>query len=394
MSESKSELRRPFFYDFTLADSTFYFSMFFYNALCRGNLDNDQVEILEVFPDIPADRGLVYFGIYKFKSYLLLSPYCNKDDLLVYDIEHAKFSKLHNKGEIEFYSSAVFESKEDLYIVSKKTAEVNKINIQKHSVECLSFPGYMTENARICEIVRVRHLLYIPFNAKKILLIFDMDKEELIHRDFPENISFIATISYWNDKFWLTGSDRKIYTWKLGEKKAEAVAEFPDEVKLFYDGGIWFANSLIHENILWLFPCYSDLILKYNLHTKKTETVKIAVEEESAEQLEEELKSGRYLVEKYNIVQKCGNYAFFRSSKTRLLYELNLQDDNIHAHDLRVKNIYNQQIYPPATDGVMLEKSYTDGLKFLIKTLNKQTTNKEKRHDQTVGKIINMYMNK
>ena len=94
---------------------------------------------------------------------------------------------------------------------------------------------------------------------------------------------------------------------------------------------------------------------------------------------------------KYSIVQKYDNKVFFLSSKTRILYELNLEDNSICRHILKVINIYNNQIYPSVENGIMLENNYTEGLKCLIKCqisdLKKITT--QKSVGQTIYKTIN-----
>ena len=47
-------LQRPFFYDVAIEENTIFFPIMRFNALCKGSLINDEVEILNIFPDIPT----------------------------------------------------------------------------------------------------------------------------------------------------------------------------------------------------------------------------------------------------------------------------------------------------------------------------------------------------
>lgn len=393
MSNHARTSQRHFFYDFALAGNEIYFSTGVYNALCRANLSNDQVEVLKTFPDIPENRGLAYYGIYRLNEYILLCPYNGSDDFLLYDMKADTFRKLTNHGQISFYSGAVWEKDKMLYIVSGKTAEIYKVNPQNFSVKLLSCKKYVTDNACISEIVRLEDLLYIPFNQKGIMLIFDIEKEEYTHFPYPENVSNVATMCYYDGKFWTTGKDRKILKWQADERVASEVAEVPNDVTLLAEGCNWFGRSCIYNNILWLIPNCSDSILKYNFLTEQIEKVEIAGEEESVEQLEEELKHGRYMNSKYNAIKRCGNNVFFLSPKTRIFYEINLDTGNVARHDFCVKNIYNGRIYPSPANGVAFEQSYANGLECLISYIEKENSNQKEINDELIGKTIHCYIN-
>ena len=193
---------------------------------------------------------------------------------------------------------------------------------------------------------------------------------------------------------WITGKNNKLYKWKLCETKAHEVAEYPGNIKLFYKENIWFSHSFIYNDTLWLFPCYADAILKYNLLTNKFEKIEIMGEEESIDQIEEELKNGRGFASKYGRVYKCGNKVYFLSSKTRIFYELNLQTCEIIRHDFKVNNNYNGQIYPPSVKGIMSEMYYSGGIKCLIKGWKSGIVkdNMRKHPDNSFGKILHDYI--
>lgn len=378
-------LRRPFFYDWANDDNVVYFSMCYYNALCRADLSNDEVEIIATFPDIPYEKGNEYFGIYKFGDYLLLGPIRNREDFFVYDILNSKFSKISNLEENSFYSIRIFERDSCLYIISAKSAEVNKIDLQDFSVKHMACKQFTIDNAQVVEVVRVEDLIYIPLNEKRKLLIFSMEKEEFKYCEFPSNITFIATIIYYNNRFWLTGKTKKVYAWNIDETMAQEVVDFPEDIRLFFPRNIWFANSFVYNDCLWLFPAFADSIIKYDILTGKLEKFELIGEEESLDlkQIEEELQTRRRFPAKYGVVKKVENRVFFLSSKTRIFYELDLLTDRVSIHDFKMINTFNGQIYPP---GEMAEINI--GVDGLIRSLIKSGTNIEMKKKKMSGKAI------
>ena len=388
MSLDTKRFRRPFFYDWVVDNHMIYFSMCNYNALCRANLDNSQVEIIATLPDIPCEKGNEYFGIYQYKNYLLLGPLKSTSDFLVYDILNSRFIKILSEGEKSFYSSRVFEKGGFLYVVSAKTAEVNKIDLQNLSIKRIMCKQFFPDNAQINEIAKVDDLLYIPLNQEKKLLIFSMENENYRYCEFPINVSFISTIEFYGDKFWITGESKKLYVWNIGETKAQERANFPDDIKLFYPRNIWFGNSYIYNDCLWLFPAYADSILKYNIITNKMEKYEILGEEESAEQMEVEWENGRRFAAKYGIVKKHGSKVFFLSSKTKLFYQLDLLENHIDKYDFKMINIYNNQIYPP---GIMTEINF--GVDGLIRSVMRSSISVGIKKEKMIGENIYNFTN-
>ncbi len=387
-------LQRPFFYDMAVDDNSIYFPMAFYNALCKGNLTNNQVNILAVFPETPSYEYCAYAGVFNFKNYLLFDPHkYNKNKyFLLYDCSRSKFIKLPNED--NSCSNSIYERNGKIYCVSRNTAQINVIDLQKLSVKCISCNKHISDNAQTYEMVKVDGMIYIPQNEKRIMVVFDLDREEFRYYDFPINIICIVTICYVDGEFWITQKNNKLYKWKMGEIEAHEVAEYPGNIKLFYKENIWFSHSFTYKETLWLFPCYTDAILNYNLLTNKFEKIEIMGEEESIDQVEEELKNGRGFATKYGRVHKCGDKVYFLSSKTRIFYELNLHTRNISRHIFKVNNNYNNQLYPPSVKGIMSEIYYTEGIKYLIKGWESGVVkdNMRKHLDKPIGKIINDYI--
>ena len=382
-------LKRPFYYDFIIEDGSIYFPLANYNALCKGNLLNDQVDILDIFPGIPLNKRVSYTGIYKYRDYILFS-YMG-EDIIVYDIVHCNFFRLEGDRKVNFSSSTVYEKDKYLYVVSTFNGGVYRIDFNEASIVCVTPMEYIGGNSLVGEVIRVGDVIFIPLNQKRLLVEFDMEKESFKYHEVPDNISLVNTLNFAHDRFWITGSDKKLYTWNIRDNEVIICNEFTGYVKLFYQEKIWFGNSVFYNNTLWLFPGYADNILKYNLLTKQFEKIEIEGEEE----IEGDPYGGRFFKIKYRIIQKCDNKIYFTSSKTRILYELNLKTDYITKHLLNAKNIDNNQIDPSPEGGLMLEQNYTNGLGCLIKNLTRKNVNKSmsKTKKEVCGKSINNYIN-
>lgn len=263
---------------------------------------------------------------------------------------------------------------------------MNRIDLKDFSIKRIICKELSIDNGQVTNVARVDDLLYIPLNQKKKILLFNMQDEEFRYCEFPSNISFMATIDYYNDRFWITGERKSIYAWDVNESEAKKIAEFPGDIKLFYNGNTWFGNSIIHNNNLWLFPTFADCILRYDMLANKVEKFEIVSEEESCEQIEKELKNGRRFASKYGVVKRDGNRVLFLSSKTRIFYELDLLTNRVYVHDFEMINIYKNQIYPPLIDNQISEWNY--GLKGLIKFISKNSVSREILIEKIIGKTI------
>lgn len=391
--ELQSTLKRPFFYDCIIEDQTIYFPLANYNAICKGNLINDQVDIINTFPDIPADKRVAGCGMFRSGDvFLFYTSADDKQEVLSYDFLQNTFSKLSSNKNINFRSNTVFEKNGNIYICVVLASRIYKVDLCNNCMSCIVAANDLKENFLPTEITRKDDLIFFPLNQQKVLLIFNLQNEEYETIEFPSNISYVATLCYHNEKLWITGEDRKIYVWDVREKETSACVEFPDEVQPFFlrdnKRFIGFGNSLIYENDLWLFPICTDVIIKYNIMSGNFEKIDIPGEEEV-----DGSEENRFFKNKYGIVKKNGDKVFFLSSKTRILYELNLVTNNIHKHDLKVKDIYNGKIYPPPMDGIMMERLYTSGLESMLRSVELDTENVTMSRGDQVGEAIYKYIN-
>lgn len=381
---NKQRMCLPFFYDCIIEKNTIYFPMANYNAMCKADLENNEVDIIDIFPNIASDERTAYTGMFKYKNYFLFSQHPKVGTgILVYNIIESKFSMLTSK-DVRFYANDVFTFGEALYIVSKAKAEIYKVDFTDFSVKRIGYKIRLVENeTNVGEVVRRGNYIFIPFNTNRIVLVFDMLTETFRFYEFPENIPVITTMSFFDDNWWITGVDKKIYVWNMEANTISENIDFPCNIKLFYSGETWFGNSFIYKNILWLFPVYADGILKYNILTKKLEKFGIPGEEE----MEGVLEDGRFFVSKYGMVRRLNSEVFFLSSKTRILYELNLETNDIQSHIFKVNNIYNGKLYPDYANGIVAESYYAQGIRNLMHIQKGNNLIIEKK-DVSVGEVI------
>ena len=388
MSE-KIRVSKPFFYDCMIENNIIYFPLANYNAICKASLHSDQADIMGVFPNIPAYEMVSYAGVYKYKEYFLFSPNPKVGkNILLYNSLECKFSELKVENSY-FRSDDVFENNEYIYIVSRTNAEIYKVDMQNASIKRIKYKEFSSDTVEIGELVRKGNSIFISLNSGRIMVIFDMDREEFQYIKYPSNLAGISTICFYRGEWWITGADKKVYCWKLGEDESYESAEFPDNISLYYQKEVWFARSFIYNGILWLFPVFADAILKYDILKKLFEKVEILGEEES----EKYFENGRFFLSKYGIVKQHNRTVFFLSSKTRILYEMDLETNEIQKHCLKINNIYNGKLFPESVNGVFKEEWYTEGLKDLIR--EQAGAHKAAVKERTkIGKNINDNINK
>lgn len=375
------------FYDFIIEGNTIYFPLANYNALCKGSLIDGRIEIIDAFPDIPPDKRETCMGIYKFKDYLLCEDSISGNSILVYNILQHRFSKLSTKKNNIFFSGTVFEKNNYVYIVSAATADIYKIDLQKNSLQCFTCNEYVSDDVQMGSIVRIGNSIFMPLNYKKVMLIFELEKEKFECYKYPENITNIYGLSHQGDKLWIIGEDKKIYTWSVKEREAYVYAGFPDYIEPSLLEAIYHGHSFINKDILWIFPLKTTIILKYNILTGQLEKLDVLDEEEK------KAKAGQSGGFDYDIVKNVGDKVFFLSFKTRILYELDLITSDIQNHRFPIVNMFNGQFYPMPVDGKMYEDSYINGLDLLLESIAEYSKDAKVMEKGNVGKAINKYIN-
>lgn len=216
MSE-KIRVSKPFFYDCMIENNIIYFPLANYNAICKASLHSDQADIMGVFPNIPAYEMVSYAGVYKYKEYFLFSPNPKVGkNILLYNSLECKFSELKVENSY-FRSDDVFENNEYIYIVSRTNAEIYKVDMQNASIKRIKYKEFSSDTVEIGELVRKGNSIFISLNSGRIMVIFDMDREEFQYIKYPSNLAGISTICFYRGEWWITGADKKVYCWKLGE---------------------------------------------------------------------------------------------------------------------------------------------------------------------------------
>lgn len=368
------------FPDYVIEDDMIYFPLANYNALCRGNLLNNNVEIIQTFPDAKADQRYICIGIYKMESYLLCYIYGSKD-IIVYDILRHDFSKLFCNKEIDFNSDTVFEKNDYIYIVSSRVLEIYKIDLQKKSIQGFTCDKYTSDDVQMGRIVRNGNYIYIPLYSEKIMITFELEKEEFEWYSYPENVSVIYNVACRNKELWIIGEDRKIYKWNIKDGKAGVCAEFPEDIEL-HISEIRYLFTFINRDILWMFPPLKErAIIKYNILTKQFKLVKISGEE---------MQNYTYGCE---TVKNIGNKAFWLSTQERILYEVDLITSNIQKHYFTIANIYNGQLYPPPVDGKMFDENYINAFEVMMKVIMEYNMHSMEKKRIKIGEAINEYIN-
>jgi len=359
-------MKNYFFYNYDIEDNEIYFPMATYNAFCKGDLSNDEVDIGGNFPDISIETRAAYIGCYKAKEYVVFFPGIKTTtDIFVYNTIKKECFTLKKIENLVTANWAVFEKNNYYYVVSQMGGDMLRLDLEKRAVETFVHSEFPERDVYMdSAILRLGDCIFIPYSHRKFILIFDMEKEEFRKIDYPFNVSYMSSICFADNKLWLTGDDRKIYSWNMEEDKANVVAVFPDNVERYFFDRAWFKHSFVYDNVLWLFPRSANMILKYNLLKDEFEQVILAGEEEDGTR-----QRGRFVFAKYENVKRCGNIVFFWSSKTRILYELDLLTDCIKEHSFFINGLYEQMSCLMRSQGALKEDGYIGSLENLISAL-------------------------
>ena len=320
---------------------------------------------------------------------MLFTSYKNCDnDILMYNMRQHKYFKFSNKDGLLLYSDTVFKKDDNIYIISKTKATIYKFNLKNYSFEYIGGVKGIEKNTPAVELMQIDDLIYLPINPKRQFLIFDLKTEKYEFCRYPDNISVILTLCHGNGNIWITGDDRKIYTWNIENRTACECSQFPEDIYLFFQNESYFENSFVDNNILWLFPGHANAILKYNIITQHFENFKIPGEEENINIKQKK----RFFTTKYRYIKKNGNKVFFLSSKTRVLYELDLNTQELYRHYFCFHNIFHNCFYPTLDKQVIVEGDWLAGLRSMIQIVKEIKRNDKYDKQKQAGVKIYQYL--
>lgn len=111
----------------------------------------------------------------------------------------------------------------------------------------------------------IRDNVYLLSADSNRVFRFDMHTEKIHTYDTGSRKDRFCTISCTDDnRFVLTDSDGNVTVWDTGEEQGITYKNKISEFKSF-EGGDAFADSVLYNQDVWLFPDRSDMILKFSL---------------------------------------------------------------------------------------------------------------------------------
>lgn len=221
-------------------------------------------------------RGSLKTGIYEFVTHLphngefRSNPKCIKKDeklfcmpetgnvIWVYDINQNRFNKIAIPiQEAQTYIRMEFagEYKNYLYFVGKGIKKIFQIDRNRLKIN-KTIPFFNDDEICGFEIAIVENKLYCTSQKSPRIFQFDITNEEIKYYELPLNEKGIGTICHDDEKFWLTGYDKKLYSWNLNNKIME-FGNFPKSYTIRIekeDNYAPFYQSIVCEKNIWFIP--------------------------------------------------------------------------------------------------------------------------------------------
>lgn len=338
-----------FFYDWIWEDREIIYPLANYNALCKTDIATGRTTIMSRADE--ENIPLLFSGIYKWESYLLLSGSAAKRKLTLYNLCSDEWSYISvdedKKNWLNFREEDVFEQGDSIYIISYFLI-IFKVNIEKNSVEYLFYPDMKPEGDVRSEVVRVNNIIYIPMRHNNKIYKFDLETEQIEIIAVNTELKGIDTLCFDGERFWMTGTEKMICSWDEKSNSCISYCNFPHNFKKFHgiegEDGYWFCRSGVYEKKIYFIPCYANMLLELDTNTYNMEEIFIPDEEESAETIR---RPERFFDAKFSAAKKRDN----------MLMLVSAENKNLILIDLNTKKI----------DKVEFEMQYKDGIDILLK---------------------------
>lgn len=310
------------FDDYSIYEQNMWFSAIEINALCKKNLQTNEIKIVSPIPNEGASRAL-HIGILNYKDKLVLIPHLAKY-VSIYNISNNSFSQLEisrhiyngiHPGWYDFKLFGLFGN--CLFLLSSLTAQIIKINLDSLQFYIIPISEFARRsiNYNYCnkiftdDIVIKDSRFYTPILKTNMVMEFNMENSEYcFHRIGHDTcrLSSIASMKNNNDIYLIDTDENKILRWNIKDKKgyidSTLETDCGDKLDIFC--------SVILNNKLAIINRFSDYITIYNINTKTYKKVLIA-ETNPSEYNRFTYANGSY--SKYRVFKKNANIIYLYS---------------------------------------------------------------------------------
>ena len=249
---------------------------------------------------------------------------------------------------------------DNLYIVSIGLKQILEIDISKEIV--ISYYDLPIDNdGRVSGSILVGRWIYLVGNSPVCIYKFDCLTKKVEVIRLPNLDDSIHTISYDEEKFWLSGRCRKIYIWKEVSNELFILDRLPDEFGIWNFSGKYdhllnchvdsiemplFLYSICVDQYVWFIPAQSNEILYIDKDIYKIGIFHLKDEEQTEENVKTQLLGHKFLLQYVRAERYIGLF----SLKNRQIIEIDTQELVYKILQYHIRNEHICQIRKTVLD--------------------------------------------
>lgn len=314
------------------------------NAICETDVRTGSTQIIGTADE--EEERLLFYGIYKWRDYLLLPGRNAKPGLHVFHMTDGEWSYIavedSKKEWMNFREEGGFEYNGYLYIFPMALV-VLKVDIEKRSIDYIFYPDMEPKEDSRGEVIRIDDTVYVPLKHGVTIYKFDLASEQWEVTEVNTDLKGIDTLCYDGRLFWLSGVGRMICSWDEKNNTSVSYQVFPqgfcklgsiDECAMRKgEDGWWFGRSFLYGKSIYFLPNDANMLVMFDLEKKEMEEIPIAGEEETKESL---AQRGRFSTIKYMGAKQRENLLLMLSNKKKNLILLDLETKETQTVELAI----------------------------------------------------------
>lgn len=306
------------------------------NMLLEMDMQKGKVSLICKFPDLEDFDAVQYHTkCIKYKEFILCAP-VQSSYFWLYNLKSKQFEKIESGAASPVGAENLIYYNGKVFLVAKMLGEIWEIDAESHHL-CNRYLLMDDGEKRIWDSVIVKNkifCLYDPLNSALAKIYeFDMDTKKVMAYELPMIEEILYAFCYDGNSFWLSGSKKNLYIWKIGEEEMQVLdfASIPigcydfERVRtkiidfdLSQNNELVFIKMIATEKYIWCFPFRTNQILYFDRRAKIFRCFPVEGEEETRESL-----SGREIFIKYIVEYvREDRYIGLYSTKQRRLIEI------------------------------------------------------------------------
>lgn len=377
------------------------------NALFCLSYLTGQIEFVATMPDSNIKKFREYRVLYKSRKYVFCFP-DNGGRLLLYDISSKRWieKEINNPDHARIGIEKAYEVEGIVYAVASGISMIIEVTVHSDcKISMNYFPMGITSNDMF-DSVYADGIIYYVHDKENVIYAFNIKSKEIKKLPVPNvdnKENGFATICYGRNRFWLSGTEKKIYIWNENNNTTDIIDDFPEEFgvyKLDRDNKLLldtkkeefecniFYKSIDQETAVWFIPYRSNFIVYIDKADYSINVFDVPNEQE------DDNSWNRWMDQKFVIMysREENNLVGLYSFKNKSVFEVDLATKNIRS----LSYVMNEQdrnkmwVLFVDEDKVIIEKAgYLDFYFQNLEAINEHTPVNE---DQTIGDKILDYI--